>query len=342
MRSYHPNWSRLPSNAIWLALLCVAGCSNQQTALTNPFLAPDRVPPPPTRTIQPGTAQPYYPGDPLPSMQSRATPSAPTVTGASGPLPAAPPASASSPATTSPNFVAANEPPVAIPSDSDDLRFALPTPPTSPPETTQPAAQAPLQIAAATPRSPVQPASYNQPAPNNDPYVAAPGFSAPVEMWRSPQVPAPSGPASPAPQVLTPATPREASPTPAYVPTPQAPPSIPVRLRVVPSPMPPEPVAPPAPRIRIPTPVAPSAPPQEFIGPYEAQQATSYAPALPPGAVVQTVQTTELPPWPQVATNQTYQAPPAAAMARPQYMAAQPATPTPVSRDGFRPRGSTP
>jgi hypothetical protein len=48
-----------------LVLITVVGCRNQQ-ALTNPFLTPDRVPPPSTRVIAPGTAQPYYPGDPLP------------------------------------------------------------------------------------------------------------------------------------------------------------------------------------------------------------------------------------------------------------------------------------
>ncbi|NOZ38674.1 MAG: hypothetical protein GXP24_00430 [Planctomycetes bacterium] len=35
--------------------------------MTNPFLAPNRVPPPATRTLLPGTAQPYYPGDPVPN-----------------------------------------------------------------------------------------------------------------------------------------------------------------------------------------------------------------------------------------------------------------------------------
>ncbi len=48
-----------------LAMLC--GCRTQTASLTNPFLAPDRVPPPTTRTLVPGTAQPYYPGDSLPN-----------------------------------------------------------------------------------------------------------------------------------------------------------------------------------------------------------------------------------------------------------------------------------
>lgn len=47
-----------------LAALLVAGCQNQPTTFHNPFLSPDRVPPPSTRALTPGTAQPYYPGDP--------------------------------------------------------------------------------------------------------------------------------------------------------------------------------------------------------------------------------------------------------------------------------------
>lgn len=50
-----------------LALVFIVGCRTQSTAMTNPFLAPDRVPPPATRTLLPGTAQPYYPGDPVPN-----------------------------------------------------------------------------------------------------------------------------------------------------------------------------------------------------------------------------------------------------------------------------------
>lgn len=47
--------------------LLTLGCRTQSPTLTNPFLAPDRVPPPATRTLVPGTAQPYYPGDPVPN-----------------------------------------------------------------------------------------------------------------------------------------------------------------------------------------------------------------------------------------------------------------------------------
>ena len=50
-----------------LMVSAFAGCRTQTATMTNPFLAPDRVPPPATRTLMPGTAQPYYPGDPLPN-----------------------------------------------------------------------------------------------------------------------------------------------------------------------------------------------------------------------------------------------------------------------------------
>ncbi|MCA9236476.1 MAG: hypothetical protein KDA44_13465 [Planctomycetales bacterium] len=49
-----------------VALLSLVGCKNQATTVTNPFLTPDRVPPPQTRVLAPGTAQPYYQGEPLP------------------------------------------------------------------------------------------------------------------------------------------------------------------------------------------------------------------------------------------------------------------------------------
>ncbi len=57
-----------------LALVLFAGCRSQTTAMTNPFLAPNRVPPPATRTLLPGTAQPYYPGDPLPTSPAIGAP----------------------------------------------------------------------------------------------------------------------------------------------------------------------------------------------------------------------------------------------------------------------------
>ncbi|MBN1853422.1 MAG: hypothetical protein JW829_11885 [Pirellulales bacterium] len=43
-----------------MVLAAALGCRNRATPLSNPFLAPDRVPPPATRTLVPGTAVPYY------------------------------------------------------------------------------------------------------------------------------------------------------------------------------------------------------------------------------------------------------------------------------------------
>lgn len=56
-------------------LLGLAGCKSQTATVSNPFLTPDRVPPPQTRVLAPGTAQPYYPGDPLPGASTYQAPS---------------------------------------------------------------------------------------------------------------------------------------------------------------------------------------------------------------------------------------------------------------------------
>ena len=76
MKSIHPKSRQAVAlvAAIWFA--CAYGCRNQTSGLPNPFLAPGRVPPPATRALLPGQAQPYYPGDPLPVMQSSLTPMA--------------------------------------------------------------------------------------------------------------------------------------------------------------------------------------------------------------------------------------------------------------------------
>ncbi len=58
-----------------LILLVAVGCRNQATPITNPFLSPDRVPPPATGVLQPGAAQPYYPGDAVPGTTNVVPPS---------------------------------------------------------------------------------------------------------------------------------------------------------------------------------------------------------------------------------------------------------------------------
>lgn len=100
-------------------LVTAFGCKNQSTPLTNPFLTPDRVPPPSTRVLTPGTAQPYYPGDPLPGTAQATVPI--------GGFPAAtamPPAGTFAPSTLPP----ANAYPGGFPSGP-----VTPTAPVSPP-----------------------------------------------------------------------------------------------------------------------------------------------------------------------------------------------------------------
>ncbi len=57
---------RYAATFAFLVVTLVAGCRSQSTPLTNPFLTPDRVPPPSTQTLAPGAAQPYYPGQTMP------------------------------------------------------------------------------------------------------------------------------------------------------------------------------------------------------------------------------------------------------------------------------------
>lgn len=216
MRRLHPTRRLFCALAALLALAGASGCRNQQTlGLTNPFLAPDRVPPPSTRVIAPGTAQPYYPGDQLPVMQSGAAPANAAANLANtGPTPTA----SGEPATpfTKPNlnFTAANEPAVGVPTDNNELRFALPTPPApAPPTAVAALPQQPTQPMTAPPGvAPVQSATYSQvaqvppssqPAPDNY-YPDPPGFTAPVEMWRAPDVPPPQPTATAPQQVVQP------------------------------------------------------------------------------------------------------------------------------------------
>lgn len=138
-----------------LAVCLLFGCRSQSTTLSNPFLAPDRVPPPATRNLQPGTAQPYYPGDPMPGSPNVT----PTPSYAPGPTTPAEPTYSPSPDSPQPggttippggwnsypqNSGASNnvvprgnqlvlgptdESPVQIAADEQSLRFGAPTSP---------------------------------------------------------------------------------------------------------------------------------------------------------------------------------------------------------------------
>lgn len=93
-----------------LIVMCVAmGCRSQSTPLTNPFLAADRVPPPATGTLAPGTAQPYY---------------APA-----GAPPATTPGVAAPPATFSPAATPVTQPTYSAPPSTPPLQTAPVTPP---------------------------------------------------------------------------------------------------------------------------------------------------------------------------------------------------------------------
>src|SRR5258705_4374806 len=156
-------------------------------------MPPDRVPPPNTRALLPGQAQPYYQGDPLPALQSAANP--PTTAIAALPSDgdarsasgrtlawAQPGAAAPSPTPTilalaiappqpQPQSIATvSEASVAVPNDVDPLRFPLPAP--KAPETAAPIASA---VPAPTPSQPVQPVAV--PAPSN---VVQTTYNAPI------------------------------------------------------------------------------------------------------------------------------------------------------------------
>ncbi|WP_428303829.1 hypothetical protein [Lacipirellula sp.] len=84
-----------------VAVAIFAGCRSNSTPMANPFLTPDRVPPPTTQ-LAPGMAAPYYQGDAMPNAAPLAVPAAgmpqiPTAGAPAGaylPPTGAPPASA--------------------------------------------------------------------------------------------------------------------------------------------------------------------------------------------------------------------------------------------------------
>lgn len=303
MNFTHPNLARAVGLLIAMMSLCAAGCRNTQTGIAaNPFMAPNRVPPPATRALLPGQAQPYYPGDPLPVMQSNAAPPAtsgqvaaasepemPSATehlswtSPSGPAAAqavnlaAPVAAAPQPsAPPTATAIAANEPSIAIPDDSNALRFALPAAapvepgpfvPTGPvglashsQSIPQPTQMQPPQPAAAIAVAPqpatqaVQQATYTEPVIPTTPVE-------PTSPWRSPQIAAASlpSPADPnfgdAPALPSPPVAQPMASAPVAPPLIASQPMVvantmDVRLRAVPSP--PVTAASTMPRIRIP------------------------------------------------------------------------------------------
>ena len=318
MKGVHPNLRHTARLAAIVCLVGTAGCQSPRGGTVNPFLAPDRVPPPATRAILPGQAQPYYPGDPLPVMQSATQPAAaaslntgmawnaPSANSPSGSVSAATPNGAPAPSA----LAFANEPTVAIPADNGDLRFPLPMPsepePFAPVAAAEPAAQQPVQLASAPAYQQVVPASYTEPVMNGG---APASYALPETIddatssgpWRSPQVATASAPVEyGVPPMFSGAAPL----------VPQAN-SMEVRLRAVPSP-PPEPLQPSTPRIRLPGYAAP----QPWTGVGAAVQPMA-------GAMVQTASLGPLPPQPYDPTISVAASPGSIA-----------------AHDGFRPRSS--
>jgi hypothetical protein len=211
MRCFHPHGCAIAALAAFALLATAGGCRSTSGDLTNPFLAPDRVPPPATHMLMPGQAQPYYPGDPLPVMQSSTAPTAnpvaanekqttPSLSSSgrllawSSPNGVAPPATVSATTSSSgaapsatgaptsvwpppgppePNALAATgEPAVSIPTDTGSLRFEA---------AAETVAKVPAPTIAAQPTSPksLAPATAPQnytvvPASYNAPAAAPP------------------------------------------------------------------------------------------------------------------------------------------------------------------------
>jgi hypothetical protein len=330
MRRVHPKSRQLIALVAAIGFVCAGGCRNQTSGLPNPFLAPDRVPPPATRALLPGQAQPYYPGDPLPVMQSSAAPG--TAPGNANSTPAATqftsadglnwgaagsgsgdPRTTSDPRTTVPNdpqamnaaaiasniparsYPKSNEPGVVIPTDGDSLRFALPAPEPASAATvaaapTTASSPQPMQLSAAPSTQTVVPAAYLAPIPNNQTAAMAPLTGG--------TAPPPTGPWR-SPQIAP-----QSSVAPFGVPTINItqPNSMDVRLRAVPSP---EPVPPTTPRIRLPG----SADPSAATGASTLSQPTPFYAAPYTGSpVFQTVEISPVaPPSGSMAMNSTAQ-----------------------------------
>jgi S-DNA-T family DNA segregation ATPase FtsK/SpoIIIE len=262
MKPIHPNMARIACVATLFFMSAQIGCRTPSGGVANPFLAPDRVPPPATRAIMPGQAQPYYPGDPLPVMQSSTAPQQASQNGNLAWGSRGTPTVATGTQPTSKALAAANEK-IAIPTDNGDLRFAA-SQRAAPIQaaSSQGAASVTPPSAAAAPDQSIVQAAFNGPGPNQLP-TSAPNVnlidSEVVSPWRPPQI---SQSVAAAP--LAPSAPSAAIPG-------GEPNGVGVRLRPVPSP-PPDPMESPAPRIRLP-------------GYYATQPYYSNA-ALPPGRVI--------------------------------------------------------
>lgn len=225
MKRVHPNLNLAAAFVAMAVLLSAVGCKYQQTAIAaNPFLGPNRVPPPATRTLLPGQAQPYYQGDPLPVSQTGAaqpaavaqasaeaempsaegnlawtSPSGAQQQSKTGPtLSTAPPALPANPPTRS-AAVASNEPSVAIPEDGNSLRFAIPQPELAEPQPFTP--NNPVALTSTPAPNAVQQPKLQLPAPPSSRDIVQTTYTEPAmtnsqtpapSPWRSPQITQPN------------------------------------------------------------------------------------------------------------------------------------------------------
>lgn len=301
MKGVHPSVNAALMCALAAATIGVAGCRSSSSSAINPLMAPDRVPPPSTRAIAPGQAQPYYQGDPLPVMQSSTSPSnnpalasdATALSSTGKTLAWNAPASASNgnaassanspwdakPQLTTP-IAYGNEPPVSVPSDGGELRFAAPVASSPTPAAAGTSGSTTPLVTSAAPQpttattSPgatsnqgVAQASYNAPVTSNSPaaggltpVLTTPELSPTPQVaspWRTPQVANVSAPAQTSPFLASSTAPTSTiiPPVPFYVmgqpPTVLPTNAMPVEIRAVPSP-PPQP-GDPLPRVRVPS-----------------------------------------------------------------------------------------
>lgn len=181
MTRIHPKATCVAALAALSGFVMMVGCRSSSGTSVNPFLAPSRVPPPATRALQPGEARPYYPGDPLPVMQSdhRSVSKPDTLAWVNPRSSQIAADQTGSLAEKEPNAArsldSSPEPLVAIPADNDSLRFA-------PPVAAKPE-QSPSAMGHTADRSAGQtvvPASYAEPIGSHEPNHA--------NHWQPPRI----------------------------------------------------------------------------------------------------------------------------------------------------------
>lgn len=328
MRRNHPQYAGIAF--VWVTVAVVwGGCqSNQRTASTNPFVSPSRVPPPSTQTISPGAAQPYYPGDPIPTMQSTSGAPSPKLplTPSDAITPVA--SNASSSSSVRSDLAYSSERSVSIPSDNGVLRFeqvaaakepaiAAPASSSAPIVAANHAAIAASAVAAVSPASATSPMGVQAPGAGATQVVPA-SASVSTSPWRPPRI---------SPTSTAVAGPVAVPSLMAQGPLNTAPSSMNVQLRAVPSPAPGNSASP---RVRIPS-YSPSA--QYMVAPGGSCQQVALSPTGTPqsGAVLQTLAVTPLA-SPTIGYGSS-SAIATASQGEPSIAVA--------SGDGFRPRGST-